>query len=230
MADMGRSQQRKPLAQSTLRIGATIGVPEVLRSLGADPFKILAEVGLDLSLFDDPNNLISYQARGRLIAHCVDRTDCPHFGLLVGEKAGLLSFGLMGLLAKYSPDVGAALQVFVRYFHLHVWGARTALTVDSDLAVLEYQIYQPGVRGNSHVGEGAVAVLFNILRDLCGDDWRPVEVRFAHHQPEDVTPYRQFFQTPLRFNTDQYSIVFSAKWLNHRLLDTSPELLHSARI
>ena len=53
---------KKKVEQPMLRIGATIGLPEVLISLGADPAKLLAEVGIDLELFDNPNNLISFQA------------------------------------------------------------------------------------------------------------------------------------------------------------------------
>jgi len=209
-----------------LRIGATIGVPEVLRSLGEDPTEVLAEVGVDLELFDNPNNQISYLARGRLVEHCARRTACPHFGLLVGQKSGLASFGFVGLLAKYSPDVGSALRSLVRYMHLHVRGATTTLAVDSGLAVLEYQIYQTRALGNDQVGAGAVAVAFNFVRDLCGNDWEPVEVRFAHRKPEDMAPFRRFFQTPLRFDAGQYAVVFDATWLNHRLPDTNPELIH----
>ncbi len=209
-----------------LRIGATIGVPKVLLSLGAYPAEVLAEVGVDLKLFDNPNNQISFLARGRMMEHCAERTACPHFGLLVGQQAGLLSFGLVGLLAKYSPDVGSGLRSLVRYMHLHVRGATTTLAVDSDLAVLDYQIYQTRALGNDQVGAGAVAVAFNIVRDLCGNDWKPVEVRFAHSKPEDVAPFSRFFRVPLRFDNEQYAVVFSASWLNHRLHDTSPELLH----
>jgi len=207
-----------------LRIGATMGVPEVLRSLGHDPALVLPEVGIDLELFDNPNNLISFTARGQMIAHCANRTGCPHFGLLVGEQSGLASFGMVGLLARYSQTAGDALRSLVRFMHLHVRGATTTLAVDSDLAVLEYQIYHPRVPGNNQVGQGAVAVAFNVIRDLCGSDWLPVEVRFAHSRPEDIAPYRQFFRVPLRFDTEQYAVVFSASWLNRSLPDTSTEL------
>jgi AraC-like DNA-binding protein len=218
--------QKQPTGHATLRIGATIGVPAVLRSLGQDPATVLAEVGLDVDLFDDPGNRISFLARGRMMAHCAQRTACKHFGLLVGQQAGLRSFGFVGLLAKYSPTVGSALNSLVRYMHLHVRGATTNLAHDSDLAVLEYQIYQPNALGNDQVGDGAVAVAFNIISDLCGNEWEPVEVRFAHRRPEDVTPYRRFFQAPLLFDAEQYAVVFSASWLNRRLPDTNPELLH----
>ena len=208
-----------------LRIGPNIGLPDVLRSLGADPIKVIAEVGIDHELFDNPNNLISFKARGLLMAHCAERMSCQHFGLLVGRQAGLRSLGLAGLRSKYSSNVGSALNNLIRFLHLNVRGATTSLAIDSELAVLEYQIYQTQVRGNDQVGGGAVAVMYNIMRELCGDDWRPIEVRFAHRKPIDETPFRLFFQAPLCFDTNQYAVVFSAAWLNHRLPDFDLEVL-----
>ncbi len=223
--DTNRSGQRQKTSQSTLRIGSTIGVPEVLRDLGADPSEVLAEIGIDLSLFDNPNNQISYAARSRMIAHCSERTACPHFGLLVGQRAGLSSFGMVGLLAKYSTDVGSALRSLEHFMHLHVRGARIAVTSDSGLAILEYQIYHARTPGNDQVSQGAVAVAFNIMRDLCGADWKPIEVRFAHRKPANTKPYHRYFQTGLRFDAEQYAVVFNASWLSRRLSDTNPELL-----
>jgi len=223
MSPFGKQQGS---ANPMLRIGATMGVPEVLRSLGSDPAAVLAEVGIDMELFDNPSNLISYAARGQMLAHCAQRTACPHFGLLAGQQASLAAFGIVGLLAKCSRNAGEALRRLVRYMHLHVRGATTTLTLDSDLAVLDYQIYQPRVPGNSQVGDGAVAVAFNIVRELCGSDWEPIEVRFAHRKPEDVTPFKQCFRAPLRYDTEHYAVVFSSTWLSRRLPDTSPELRH----
>ena len=218
-------QRKKRQGKSALRIGATIGVPDVLRTLGEDPSEVLAEVGIDLSLFDNPNNQISYLARGRMMAHCAIRTRCPHFGLLVGQQAGLGGFGLVGLLAKFSTDVESALHSLSRYMHLHVRGANVSLAMDSNLAVLEYQIYQPRAQGNDQVGGGAVAVAFNILRELCGSDWEPVEIRFSHRRPLDISPFSNFFQAPLCFDASQYSVAFSTDWLSRPIPDTNPELL-----
>jgi AraC-like DNA-binding protein len=226
---MTRPDQRQGKAIATLRIGATMGVPDVLESLGMDPAEVLAEVGLGLELFDDPNNRIAFTARGRMLEHCAKRTGCPHFGLLVGQKAGLSSFGLVGLLAKYSPDVGSALKSLMRFMHLHVRGATTTLVIGPELAELEYQIYQSGARGNDQVGAGAVAVAHNILCDLCGNDFKPIEARFAHREPENLESFRKFFKAPLRFNCEQYAVVFSVKWLDRPLGESSSELLHLLR-
>ncbi|MFC1778277.1 AraC family transcriptional regulator, partial [Pseudomonadota bacterium] len=224
VGDMGQARQRQRTQPQMLRIGATLGLPDVLRSLGADPGNVMNEVGVDHELFGDPNNLISFALRGRLLAHCAERMSCQHLGLLVGQQASLHSLGMLGLRAKYSTDVGSALEILKRYLHLHVRGATTTLAIDSGLAVLEYQIYQTRALGNDQVGDGAVAVLYNILSELCGNDWRPIEVRFAHRRPIDDEPFQQFFRAPLRFDSNEYSVVFSAAWLGHRLPDVDSEV------
>lgn len=221
---MARSRAEPARIEVALRIGATVALPAVLRSLGTNPVEVLAEAGFDLSLFDDPDNRISYAARSHLLAHCVARTGCQHFGLLVGQQAGLQSLGMVGLLVKYSPDVGTALRNLVHCMHLHVRGAVTSLETGGDTASLSYAIYQPGVEATDQIGDGAVAGLFNVMCTLCGPDWKPAEVRFAHRKPDDIGPFRSFFHAPLRFDAEQNAVVFAADWLNHRLPETDPEL------
>ena len=220
-----RRKQKRPLKPSTLRIGAPIGIPEVLHDLGENPSEVLAEIGFDLSLFDNPNNQITYHERGRMMAHCAIRANCPHFGLLVGQKAGLVSLGIVGLLARYSPNVGKALNGIVRFMHLHVRGARAALSVGPEQSVFEYQIYQVRSPGNQQVGDGAVAAILNILQELCGSRWEAMDARFAHHQPEDISPYQEFFRAPLYFNAKEYGVAFSTSLLGLPLRDTDPDLL-----
>ncbi len=207
-----------------LRIGATMGLPAVLQDLGAEPAQLLAEVGLELSLFDNPDNLISFSARGHLLEHCVARTGCAHLGLLVGQRSGLQSLGLAGSLVKYSPDVETALRSLVRFFRHHTRGARATLTLEGQLAYFGYQIDQPGTEGMDQVGDGALAVMLNIMQSLCRPGWKPSQVTFAHRKPADVEPFRQFFRAPLLFDAEQNALVFLAEWLTHRLPGDDPEL------
>jgi AraC-like DNA-binding protein len=207
-----------------LRVGATMGLPEVLRGFGKSPREVLSEAGFDAGLFDDPDNVISFTARGRLMAHCVARTGCQHFGLLVGQHGGLHSLGLVGLLVRYSPDVGTALKNLVRYLHLLFRGAAPTLQVEGGVAILGYQIYQRGAEANDQVGDGAVAVIFNIMRELCGPDWKPVEAWFAHRQPDDVEPFRRYFGVVLRFDAEQNALVFSSSWLKRPVPVVHPDV------
>ncbi len=221
---MTRSRAEPTHLESTVRIGTIMALPAALRSLGANPVELLAEAGFDLTLLDNPDNRISYVARNHLFAHCVARTGCQHLGLLVGRQTGLDSLGMAGLLAKYSPDVGTALRNLVRCLHLHVRGAVTSLETDGDTASLSYEIYQPGVEATTQIGDGALAIMYNIMRTLCGPDWKPAEVQFAHRKPDNIGPFRQFFRSPLRFDTERNAVVFAAEWLDLRLPEIDPEL------
>ena len=211
-------------AGATVRVGTIKPIPGLLRDFGLDPAAVLEQAGLAPGLFDDPDNLLSYRARGRLMALCARRTGCPHFGLLVGERGGLHSLGLVGLLVKNSPDVETALHNLVVYFHLHVRGAMTRVVVGERSAIFTYRAYEPGVEGSEQTGDGAVTIMLNIMRSLCGAGWRPEEARFAHRRPDDVGPYRRLFQAPLVFDAEEFGLVFARRWLARRLPTPDPEL------
>ena len=202
---------------SVVRMATTVSIPEVLRSLGADSEQVLAELGYDLTIFQDPEYRISYAIRNRILQHCATRTNCPHFGLLVGQHNGLHTFGLVGLLVKYAPDMGTALRNFVRHRAIHVQGATIKLLVEGNTATLTWHVDDPGMDGLDHVGDGALATLCNVMHELCGSDWRPSEVCFAHRRPLEGGPYRRFFRVPLRFDAETYALSFSAGLLKHRL-------------
>jgi len=82
---------------------------------------------------------------------------------------------------------------------------------------LTYDVHRPRVEATDQAGDGALAAMFNIMRALCGPQWKPIEVRMAHRKPDDVGPYRRFFKAPLRFDAEGNAMVFSADWLVHPL-------------
>jgi AraC-like DNA-binding protein len=151
-------------------------------------------------------------------------TGCRHFGLLVGQRDRLYHLGLLGLLVKYSPDVGTALRSLVRYFHLRARGAVITLTLDGGTAALGFEPYERQSEAIDQIVDGSLAFEFNIVRELCGADWVPSEVRFAHAAPGDSAPFRRFFRCPLSFDAGQNALVFDAAWLDHRLPTDDPTL------
>jgi AraC-like DNA-binding protein len=204
-------------------------IPEVLRSLGADPADVCAAAGFDVSLFDDPTNLVTYRAASQLYRACVERTGCNHFGLLKGRASGLNSLGLVGILMKCAPDVGAALRGLVRFMHLNIRGAAATLREHGKLGMLGYEIHAPGVEAADQINDGALASAFNIMTALCGPQWKPVEVLFEHGPPPDTTPFHEFFRVPLRFGMTENALVFSASWLTRPLPPVERELSRLVR-
>ena len=210
--------------EETVRVGGAFAMPAVIRRLGVDPAELLAEAGLDLKLFDDPDNVISYATRSRLISMCVERTGCDHFGLLIGQQGGLSSLGLVGYLAQHSSDVGTALRNLVRFMHLHTRSAVLTLREERNVAFFGYAGYSAEAEAADQIADGAMATAFNIMHQLCGVNWKPNEVLLAHRRPADSGPFRRFFRAPLRFDAGENALAFSAKLLDQPVSAADPEL------
>ena len=218
-----RTRKRQP-RPATLRVGGITEILTVLEGFGVDPAEVVADAGIDPELIGDPDNLISYAARDRLFRECVSRTGCQHFGLLVGQRMNLKSLGLVGLLMKTSRDAGAALQSLVKFLHLHSQGAVMQLRVDDKLAMLTYDAFEPGLVATDQTGDGAVAMMLNTMRTLCGRDFQPAEASFAHRRPANIEAFRKFFKVPLYFDAEHYALVFSRDWLDVRPATADEEL------
>jgi AraC-like DNA-binding protein len=218
------TSKRPTTSAAMIRVGAFRHIPEVLKDLGANPADVCAAAGLDVRLFDDPTNLITFHAASHLFRVCTDRTGCLHFGLLNGQKSGLDALGLIGALARCSPDAGAALHSIVRFMHLHIRGAVATVEKGGTLAMFSYEIYEPRAEATDQINDAALGTMFNIMLALCGPHWKPIEVRFEHRRPPDLAPFHRFFQVPLRFGSDSNSLVFAANWLSHPLPAVEPEL------
>jgi AraC-like DNA-binding protein len=67
-------------------------------------------------------------------------------------------------------------------------------------------------------------VQLNIMRELCGADFKPISAWFVRSLPENAAPYRDFFRSQLRFGSATYGLEFSSSWLSRRLPPTDDEL------
>lgn len=201
-----------------------MGVLKALRDLGLQSNEMLSAAGIDAGIFDDPDNMISFSARSRLMLQCARKGDCAHFGLLVGQHAGMHSLGLVGLLMRLSTDVGTALTNLVRYFHLHGHGVSISLQTQGTTVILGFQIHQSRAEGNDLIADAAIAVMFNLLQELCGPDWKPVEIWAMHREPGNIKPYHDLFKARLRFNAEQNAIVFHSSWLTLRIPEVHSDL------
>jgi AraC-like DNA-binding protein len=93
-----------------------------------------------------------------------------------------------------------------------------------DRVVFSYSVVQPNVEATDQVGDAALAIMHNILRELCGPQWRPAGILFAHRRPTSLAPFQKLFAAPLIFNAEQYAIVFPSIWMDRHLDHDDPEL------
>jgi AraC-like DNA-binding protein len=213
---------RRTLPPGYIHLGVAKEIAPTLRGFGLDPDPVIREAGLDPRLFDDGTNVIPHAALGRLYTLCVARTHCSHFGLLVGQRATILSLGMVGRLMLHSDTVGDALRALVANLSLQDRAVVPSLTISDGTAVLTYATYQAESRSGTQILDAALGVTANSLRTLCGSGWKPGEVLVSRAAPADQAPYRHHFRAPVRFNQESASIVFPAHDLDLRIAGADP--------
>jgi AraC-like DNA-binding protein len=214
----------QPLPPGYIHLGVAKEIVPTLRDLGIEPDPVIREVGLDPRLFDDGANVIPFAALGRLLTLCVARTNCPHFGLLVGQRATILSLGLVGRLMLHSETVGDALRALVANLSIQNRGAVPSLTIGDDVALFTFSVYHRAVENADQISDGSIAVTVNALRTLCGSDWNPTEVLLPRASPTDPEPFQRHFRAPVRFNEEIAAIVLPVRDLDHRVPGADPLL------
>ena len=214
----------RPTPPGFIDLGVAQNITGVLRELGADPDTTIAEAGLNPRLFDNPDNLVSEKALGKLLLHCIERTHCPHFGLLVGQKATLDSLRLVGVTMRVCDTVGEALRMLQAHLRIQNRIAIMQLEVHDGVAMLCFSLYEPDAEGAVMVAEGGLATSVQVLRDLCGADWSPSEVLIPRRAPANPEPYRACFRAPVRFDQETAALVFPSAVLARRLPDANPLL------
>lgn len=213
---------QRSIAGGVVRVGVSKEIIPVLCEMGLDPDVVFHGAGLDTWLFKNEDNFIPYATLRRLLMACVMHTNCPHFGLIVGQRGTISSLGPVGGLLQHAPTVREALSDLVQHIHLHDRGAAPTLSIDGDVVTLGYAIYEPDVESPGQICDGIMAVMTNVMRRLCGSDWRPDEVLLPRQSPVDSAPYRKFFQANILFDQEIAALVFSARWLGRCIADADP--------
>jgi AraC-like DNA-binding protein len=197
-----------------IRIGPIVAIPRVLQALGARPQTAFARAGVPLSLFRDPDARLQLESAGRLFAECARLTDCPHFGLLVGQRFSLDRLGPLGELMRCSPNVGSALRSLLLHLQLHDRGAAPLLLQpERDTAMLGYSVYRYATPGTELIYDAALAIGHRILSDLCGAAFVPLAVQFSYRRPARIAVYRRVFRAPVDFDAEVTGVVFASSWL-----------------
>jgi AraC-like DNA-binding protein len=220
-----RRTLRRSIAEGAVRVGPLMAIPALLHEFGVDPAGLLSEFDLVPGHFDEPENFIPVATAGRILGRCVERTGCEHFGLLVGQRAGLSALGAVGFLMQSAPDVRAALTALVHHLQVHDRGAIATLSEEGAYAILGYAILKGGVEHSDQVLDVALVVGLNVMRGLCGQNWHPAQAHFAHQRPHDEAPYRHVFRASPRFNAEHTALVFPVRWLDRPMPSADP-LLH----
>jgi AraC-like DNA-binding protein len=207
-----------------VRVGPLAALPGLVRELGADPDLLIRGVGLRPDQFADPDTEIPFIVASRLLAQAVSATGCEHLGLTLGTRSPLSSLGLPGFMLRNAPDVGSALRTLIRHLSLHDEGGEPIVQLRGSVVQLGYLVHQAGAEATDQIYDLSAAICCNLMREICGPNWHPVQVLLPRRALVDMTPYKQFFRAPVRFNANEMAVIFESKWLDQPVSGADPLL------
>jgi AraC-like DNA-binding protein len=208
----------------TLRVALVAQIPVLLETLGCDSAQVLRRAGVPSRLFANIENRIGYQTVGRLLFESVRATGLAHFGILAGEHfAPAVALGDVIELMRNAPTVEAALRALVLHHYLNDSGAVPTLLPQSERRVaLAHSIFWHEVPALETFYDAAMAYGMQIMRLLCGRNWRPLRVTLAHSPPPDLAPYRRMFGPRMGFDAKLSAIEFDADLLKKPVIGADP--------
>ncbi|TAJ87634.1 AraC family transcriptional regulator [Reyranella sp.] len=206
----------------TVRAGPLMGLSGALGAFGLALGPLLDEIGLQPTTFDDAGNGVRLDKAVRLLALAMERTNCPHFGLLCGQSVRIEDLGIVGRVARNAGDVGSGLRGLILNLHLNGHAFIPVLTTTSDLAELVLRLVVDADGDTDPSIDLGMAIACMAVRTLCGPGWAPVEILLARRAPVSREPYSKFFGAPVQFGREHNAIVFPAAWLKQRVHGANP--------
>ena len=210
-----------------IRSACLTSYPEIARSLGLHPLRLLDVCGIDRRCLDDPDIKLPAGALGRLLEVSAKAAGVEDFGLRLAETRSLSVLGPVGLLLREEPTVRDALNSLMRYIRLHNEALYLRIEERDGEAIIKVEIRVDRPVPVRQGVELAVGVLYRVLRSLLGAHWRPL-VCFAHDAPRRSDSHRRIFGS-VAFGRDFNGIVCTVRDLNRTIPASDPTLARYAR-
>lgn len=196
-----------------IRVGGATALMALLDERGVDFAGLAIEAGLSAAVFANADNVVPCAALCRLLHLAEQRTGLSDIGLRACVGSGLASLGKIGYLAANSATVERGLAALQAHFHVHDQGATPVVRRHDGTASFGYEIVEPSMPGADQLSFGALAIGTNVLRALCGPDFRLLQVTFAFDRPRNLSLFRSFFGAPVSFGAAANAVAFDTRWL-----------------
>lgn len=190
---------------SLIRATNLWGYDDLVRSRGGDPLPLLAKYQIPPAELRDDSSFLVYSHMAALFDDTARTLDYPEFGLKLAQFQGMDMLGPISVIARSSDTVGEAVSGIARYLHLHSPALALNYTREArgrrPSIRFEFHIDDASAGGYHHQAyELSLANSMQVMKLLCGDDFRPYSVHFMHARGANERVYREVFACPAHFN------------------------------
>jgi AraC-like DNA-binding protein len=203
---------------------AVRGLVEAVEHAGIRREPFLAEIGINTAQLDDLHARLPIAAYGCAVQAAIKRSGDPALGLHMGERAGIGTFDVLGLLSEHCSTLREALEVSRRYARIVTEDGQLELhehASDATLCLAFNGTERPEVRLTA---EFSTIGLLRLVRRYVGADAQPSCVSFAYPAPAHHAEYRRIFGGRERFSQKLTGLHVQRCWLDQPQPGHSTEL------
>lgn len=184
---------------------------QVLVELGSDPIALFEKAKIPTQLLRNPDSLIPQVMFADILQRSTQTTGCDHLGLLLGAKANLQDYGLLGLLIRSSTTMEQAITELIQHMAFHITGISRNLHREGNIAYIASVFDNLEVALSKQAIQMSVAITWTLCRNLSQNLWHPTAIYFSFAEPANSIVYHRFFKIPVVFNAEFNGVVFHAK-------------------
>jgi AraC-like DNA-binding protein len=201
---------------------------EVARTVGLDPSRMLADVGLSRRCLKDPDFRVPEESVRQLLEASAAAAGVEDFGLRMAERRTLSNLGPLALLLRDQPTVRQAIEAWKMNSKLHTDSVTIRIDENDGIATISMvrsvESFSPKRQGV----EMTVGVLYRTMRQFLGDGWRP-RVCFVHSAPRNCETHRRVFGSKFEFNCEFNGIICCTSDLDTRIAAADPAMARYAQ-
>jgi AraC-like DNA-binding protein len=205
-----------------IRSASLTHYPDVARSVGLDPKQMMRKARLPLACLEHPEVRIAVSGFRRLLEMSAAESGAQDFGLRMANRGGLANLGPVALIVREQPTIGKAIEAFARYIHIHHDGMRLDVRRSGNTVMIALNLRGRHPSAHNQSIDLGLATIYRVIRALCGDDWRPIEMHFRYRAPRNRERHQEFFGCPLVFNSEVDAVLLSARDMDRRITSSHP--------
>jgi AraC-like DNA-binding protein len=200
--------KNKTMSERTTSSNWALAIVQALELGGVDCASLFAELGMDYAALNDPDARFPQDAMTRLWQRAVALSGNPAIGLNMAQVVRPASFHVVGYALMSSRNLRDGFTRLVRYQRIIGEGADLNFLPQPDGYALTLAIHGDRLPPARQSAEASLAYCLAFCRWMTSKPMRPREIRFQGPPPEDLVPYQQVFQAPLKFNAEHYGLIF----------------------
>jgi AraC-like DNA-binding protein len=201
----------------------------VLRKRNVPIAPLLSRAGILESDIDNRQARISALAQGKLLEYAAEALGDSEFGLHLAEQANPREAGLLFYVASAAEHVEDALELTARYCRIGNEAGRLKANRSAENMIIETTFVGLPRHFAWQNTEFVMAATIRALREMAGQDFRPMQVAFTLAGYSDPREFERFFGCPVEFSARADQFILSNDTLAIPLVTEDHHLLETLR-